>query len=156
MQESKEPAPKTKPKRLRGLRFKGKWWIVQAQPFQCLTKQVKVGVICRINAAVHHRHGRPVARQGLSRPVSVMSNRISHLHIMKRFDIGDTVAYFSGRKAVFYYHLGLKDAYFFHLERTVCLHHVYLITHLNGTIEDTQVNNDAAIFIIYRIEDQGS
>ena len=75
---------------------------------------------------------------------------------MKGFDIGNAVANFPGRKAGFYYHLGLKYAYFFHLERTVCLHHIYLIAHLNGTVEDTQINNDAAIFIIYRIEDQGS
>ena len=88
------------------------------------------------------------------RRIARVGDSITHLHLLRAFDVGGHVAGLAHFEPLAHVWLGIEAADLFDFDRFTRMQQFHLHARLELAVEDTDVSNDAFISIKIRIEPQ--
>ncbi len=155
VEKAQKAAPKAEAQRGGGLRLERERGVVELQPLQRIPQVGVMRAVRRVNAAEHHGLRGPVAGQRLVGGAGCEGDRVAHARLLHRLDGSGNIADLPGGKAVRRLHAGgVQKADLHHGELAAHRHHPDDVARSDHAVLDADVDDDAAVGIVIRIEDQ--
>ena len=155
MQKAKKAAPEAKAQRHAGLCVKAQGRIVQAKLFQRVLQVGIIRAVGGINAAEHHRRHLAVAGQRLSRGSGHTRDGVAHAGVLQRFDGRGKITYLTRlQRAAGSQRRSAHMADLHGRELSARLHQLHGLAHGKAAVEHAQIDDDALVGVVHRVEDQ--
>jgi hypothetical protein len=154
VQEAQEPAAEAEAEGVRGLGEERQRRVGERERLEGVAQLLVVAGARRIEVRVDHVLGLFVALEHLDLRALRERQRVTDPNVSQALDVGDEVPHLSGGELITLLHLGREAT---DLERLVLragAHHLHQVALLERAVEETQVDDDAAVLVEDRVEDQ--
>ncbi len=155
VQKPEEPSAEAKAQCFGGFRFPADGGIVEAEFFEGLAQILVVFRVDGVDAGIDHRQDVLVARERLCCGVSRIGERVADFHVADGLHVREYVAHHAFRKFFARVAAHAERADLGHHVFAAGLHHADFHARPERTFHDADVVDDAAVGIVYRVENQG-
>ena len=154
VEQAEEAAAEAEAERRRGLRLPHQRGVVEVELLERLLEFLDVLAVDREDAGEDHRRRLPVAGQRRGCGPLGVGDGVADPAVADVLDGGDDVADLAGAQLLDWGHHRPEHADLVDDEVAAAVHHPHAHPRLDGAVDDTDVDHDAAVDVVLAVEDQ--